>query len=294
VRSTIEDLVKQRYSCRAYLDRPIDTSSREALAEFLGSLTTGPFGSRTRFALVAANENDRESLKGLGTYGFIKGAPGFIVGAVERAPKDHEDYGYGLEHAVLAATDLGLQTCWLGGTFNKSSFARKIGASKNETVPAVAAVGHPADGTRDGWMRQKAGSHHRLPDEQLFFDGTFGQPLGTLAAGGFAAALDAVRWAPSASNKQPWRVVRSGDAWHFYLQRTKGSGKRGVTFSLLRLADLPRVDMGIAMCHFDLVAREHGLSGRWTALQPAPDIDVGASNDRPGLEYSATWLPEPA
>jgi nitroreductase len=290
--SQISELVKQRYSCRAYQDRPIEEADRRTLDEFLGSVTAGPFGNRVRFSLLAATESDRTSLKGLGTYGFVKNTPGFLVGAVEPGARDLEDYGYQMERAVLAATDLGLQTCWLGGTFNKSTFARKIGATRKETVPAVVAVGYPTAGSQDAWMRQRAGSHHRLPAERLFFDGRFGQPLDLGGAGGFAPALEALRWAPSASNKQPWRVVRSGETWHFYLQRAKGYGKGSATFVLLRLADLPRVDLGIALCHFDLVARERGLAGHWVVDAPTPDgVGLGDGlGDGSGLEYSASWV----
>lgn len=286
MRSSIDDLVKRRYSCRSYLDQPIEAASRQGLTEFLNSLHTGPFGSSARFSLVAATENDRAALKRLGTYGFIKGAPGFIVGAVEPGLKNLEDYGHCLERAVLAATDLGLQTCWLGGSFSKSSFARKIKAGRDETVPAVVAVGYPAEGSKDTRMRQMAGSNRRLPPEQLFFEARFGEPLDPSRDNEYAEVLEAVRWAPSASNKQPWRLIRSGKTWHFYLQRTKGYGKGSATFSLLRLADLQRVDMGIAMSHFDLVCREHGLSGRWVASEPPLD---GAFA---GLEYTASWIPE--
>jgi hypothetical protein len=286
LKSPIDDLVKRRYSCRTYLDRPIAATDREALSEFLASLGAGPLGSRTRFSLIAATAQDRDSLKGLGTYGFIKGATGFIVGAVEPGPRDMEDYGYGLEHAVLAATDLGLGTCWLGGSFTKSSFARKIGAARSEVVPAVVATGYPAEGSRASRIRERAGSDRRLPREQLFWEQRPGEPLEFSQAAGYASVVETVRWAPSASNKQPWRLLRSGDMWHFYLQRTKRYGKGSAVFSLLRLADLQRVDMGIAMCHFEMAAREHGLAGRWVVDEPAPDVMP------PGLEYAVSWIPE--
>lgn len=287
MRTPLDDLVGRRYSCRSYTEQPIDAAAREALSEFLGSLGAGPFGNRTRFSLVAATETGRDSLKGLGTYGTIKGSPGFIVGAVEPGPRDLEDYGHCLEQAVLAATDLGLQTCWLGGSFSKSSFARKIGATKDESVPAVVAVGYPADGSRGSLIRKRAGSDRRLPLGQLFFEETLAKPLDPSGAAEYADVLEVVRWAPSASNKQPWRVVRSGQTWHFYLQRTKGYGKGTATFALLRLADLQRVDMGIAMCHFELAALERGLAGHWVIQQPPPT--AGSS----GAEYSASWVPEP-
>ncbi len=280
----ITELVRQRYSCRTYQDKVIDGSEQRSLSDFLDSTRTGPLGARARFVLVAATDRDRQSLKGLGTYGLIRGAPGFIVGAAKRAPKDLEDYGYLMEHAVLFATDLGLGTCWLGGTFAKSNFAEKIGVTAGEVMPAVTAVGCIAEAGKFGkWIRKRAGSDLRLPWESLFFEERFGQPLSPERAGPYAEPLEMVRLAPSASNKQPWRIVRTGDAWHFFLQRTKSYGKGSFLFRLLHLADLQRVDMGIAMCHFDLTARELALTGRWVVDEP----DIKKPDE--STEYTVSW-----
>lgn len=285
MRKRIADLVAERHSCRAYLDRPIDDDVRGVLADFLASKTEGPLGTPLRFALVAATAESRAALKGLGTYGFIDGATGFIVGAMAPGPKSLEDYGYTLEHAVLLATELGLGTCWLGGTFTKSSFARAIAVHGEETVPAVIATGYAAahDGVRE-LTRLGAGSKRRLPREQLFFDGAFGAPLETGRSGPFDQVLEGVRWAPSASNRQPWRIVRRGDAWHFYLQRTPHYGRGSLKFMLLGLADLQRVDMGIAMCHWELGARDLGLAGRWVIEDPGLPLPT------PAAEYVASWI----
>jgi len=56
-----------------------------------------------------------------------------------------------------------------------------------------------------------------------------------------------------------------------------------LTFALLRLADLQRVDMGIAMSHFELTAQELGLKGKW--LVQEPEIDKPDSL----TEYVASW-----
>ena len=190
-----------------------------------------------------------------------------------------------MEHAILFATDLGLGTCWLGGTFSKSRFAGKIKVRRDETMPAVTAIGIIAQGpqTRD-WIRERAKGTDRLPAEQLFFSQQFGQPLPPAVAGAYAAPLEALRWAPSASNKQPWRVVRTENAFHFHLARTPGYGKGSLLFSLLRLTDLQRVDLGIAMCHFELTARELGLAGRWVIEDP----NLAKPNDR--TEYIVSWI----
>ncbi len=283
MKTSIHDLAARRYSCRDYIDRPLEEADREALAAALAALGTGPLGSRCRFALLAATQDDRAALKGLGTYGFIKGATGFIVGAVTPGPGDMEDYGYLLERAVLEATELALGTCWLGGTFSKSSFARKIDVQRDEAMPAVVATGYPTEDSRKHWMRTRIGAERRLPAEQLFFEGDPATPLTPDAADAVTRMLEVVRWAPSASNKQPWRVVRAGENWHFYLARTPGY-TGGLLKSLMKLADLQRVDIGIAMCHFELAAREAGLGGGWTVAQPS--IDVSAA----GWEYEVSWI----
>ena len=282
----ITEVIKQRYSCRTYLDKPIDEEKRQQLAGFAASRTVGTFGTPTRFQLVAATEEDQTALRGLETYGFISGATGFVLGAVRDAPKNMEDLGYLLEDIVLFATGLGLGTCWLGGTFNRSAFAAKMPLRAGESLPAVIAVGYIADkpSVMESMVRRAAGSDHRLPWEQIAFDAAFGVPLPRDKAGAYAEPLEMLRLAPSASNKQPWRAIRDGAAWHFYLQRSPGYGN--ARFARLHIADLQRVDMGIAMRHFELTAREAALLGKWVLNEPP----LGKPD--PLTEYVATWVSE--
>lgn len=282
---SITEIISQRFSCRTYRERPIEEGVRRQLQAYLYTLRIGPLGSTARFELVAATEEDRQVLRGLGTYGFIRGATGFIVGAAQPSEKNLEDYGYLMEEAILAATDLGLGTCWLGGSFTKSSFAGKIRVGKSEIIPAVAAVGYIPEGHKPekAVLRRIVGATHRSPWERLFFQGEFNRPLTPELAGRYAVPLEMLRLGPSASNKQPWRVVQSGEAWHFYLQRTPGYGKGSVLFGVLSLADLQRVDIGIAMCHFEMTANDLGLRGRWETVDPGLAVPDGAT------EYIVTW-----
>ena len=145
---SITEIIAARVSCRSYDKRPIAGEIRQRLSDIASAAGHGPFGTSSRFALIAATEADRAALKGLGTYGFIKGATGFIVGATNDPAHGTEDYGYLMELIILHATDLGLGTCWLGGSFTKSSFAAKIAARTDEIVPAVTAVGYAAEQPR--------------------------------------------------------------------------------------------------------------------------------------------------
>ena len=281
----VAEIIQQRYSCRTYQDRPIEAGVQERLIRFLDEDPGGPFGARTRFILAAATETDRQSLNGLGTYGFIKGATGFIAGVVRAGLKNLEDYGYTMERIILYATDLGLGTCWLGGSFTKSSFAKLISIASHEIMPAVTATGYASEGSqlRDA-IRLRARGHWRMAWEELYFNDEFCRPISPDEAGEYALPLEMTRWAPSASNKQPWRIVKRENAWHFYLRRTEGYGRGSLTFSMLQLADLQRVDLGIAMCHFELTAREKGLGGTWAVADP------GMEKPDDLTEYIASWV----
>ncbi len=100
---------------------------------------------------------------------------------------------------------------------------------------------------------------------------------GTFSISAFAQALENVRLAPSASNKQPWRIIRDPErqAFHFYLSRSTG-------YRHIREISLQEIDMGIAMCHFDLTVQEAGLTGHWQRTDLPPSAG--------SLEYIATWL----
>jgi hypothetical protein len=90
-----------------------------------------------------------------------------------------------------------------------------------------------------------------------------------------ALCREMVRLAPSARNRQPWRIVKQENRFHFFLRRSLPPGGAGGL-------DLARVDLGIAMCHFDLTARHLGLAGGFVAEKP--DLAGG-----PALEYTITW-----
>jgi hypothetical protein len=145
----------------------------------------------------------------------------------------------------------------------------------------VAALGYAADRPRlqDALVRRVAGADKRLPWAALFFDGEWGRPLTSETAGAYADPLEMVRLGPSASNRQPWRIVRQGRRWHFYLRRTPGYGKAGGS-----AVDLQRVDMGIAMYHWASTAQELRLPGAWYVDDP------GLPRPDTLTEYVVSWM----
>jgi nitroreductase len=266
---TVLEAMHKRTSVRTYLEKPVEGAPREQLAQYLAGQSAGPFGNAVRLTLVDASEENAAQLRRYGVYGVIKGARLFIAGAVRRGPGDMEDFGYCMQGAIVEATRLGLGTVWLGGSFRRGTFAEKLALGDDEALPCVSPVGYAAERptSRDNLVRLVARSDKRKPFGQLFFDGAAGTALKEAAAGPWAPALEAVRLGPSASNKQPWRVIKKGEAFTFCLDEDK------VYNNALPGVHIQNVDLGIAMCNFELSARELELPGEWRL--GAPGVDLG-------------------
>jgi hypothetical protein len=272
----VTEIITMRKSVRTYLDKPLTLDIRAKLMNFFPCLN-GPFPVSIRFELVDSDIARNTSQAKLGTYGVIKGASTYLVAAVEKKDRNLEQFGYAFEKMVLFATSLGLGTCWLGGTFKIKEFAKAIDLKNYEILPCVSPVGYPGQrqSILEKMMRYSAGSENRKGWQELFFQEDFSHTLNQTESGEYQTPLEMLRLAPSASNKQPWRVIKDHNRFHFYLAHTKGYAK------LLPL-DLQKVDMGIAMCHFELTAKEMGMRGKWVCCDPGictPD----------NTEYISTW-----
>lgn len=277
--SMIETMLK-RVSCRTYFKEGVSSDQKRMIGEFLGRYTKGPFGNEVRFRLVDFSELGQDEIKSLGTYGVIKDAPLFIVGAVKNQIRALEDYGYCMEKVILAVTSLGLGTCWLGASFRRKAFEKTIHIADGELIPTVTPVGIAAEkkSFTESMVRVLAGSDARKPWTRLFFDGDFFTPLQRENCGMYQVPLEMVRIAPSASNRQPWRVLkeRGRNHFHFYLRKSKGYDPFG------QAIPFQYVDIGIAMCHFELAAVETGQGGRWRKRKDQEDTE--------DLEYIISWM----
>lgn len=281
---SIVNLIKERTSWRTYSKRLLEGSIKDKIIQILELKEfKSPFSENAgncRFELISVPEFDPHERKKIGTYGIIKGAQEFIVGATEKSEYYREDYGYLMETIILSATDLGLGTCWLGGFFNKSLFSSKIHCQTNEIVPAITPIGYQAEKRRksEKLIRSFVKADARYTWDKLFFERDFSNSLFHENAGEYETLLEMIRLGPSAGNRQPWRIVKEKDKdiFHFYVKFN--INKQDKVYN-----QFVRLDIGIAICHFDLTAKEVGLKGRWEFVEPI----IKKSDE---LAYVASWI----
>jgi nitroreductase len=185
--------------------------------------------------------------------------------------------GYEFEKLILYLTTLGLGTCWLGGTFKRGEFAKVMNLTDGMLFPAVSPVGYfEKRRLKETMIRSVVKADLRKPWETLFFKDGLKDPLTREEAGEHAFALEMLRLGPSASNKQPWRVVNAGTKYHFYELKTPG-------YSSAFDFDMQEIDMGIAACHFHLAAIQKGIKGAFS-FKDDPHLDAPEH-----IVYKFTW-----
>lgn len=267
--TSVKDIIRKRKSVRTFSGEPLRTEDKQKLAEFLKALDN-PFGVPVEFRFLDAKEHALSSP-------VIIGTDEYIAAKVGRVPQSEIAYGYSFEKFCLFAESLGIGTVMLAATISRSTFEKAMEVKDTEVMPVASPIGYPADkkSVREKLMRKGIKADERLPFETLFYEESFAQSLTQEHAGQLRDALEMVRLAPSAGNKQPWRAVVCGDTVHFYEKKAKAMSNNP-------LGDIQKVDVGIALAHFDLTLKESGINGCFAVEDPGFETDDS-------IEYIVTY-----
>ncbi len=237
--------IRERRSVRTFDGKPVSAEDRERIEQYVQNITN-PFGIPVRFVLLDA-----------GQYGLsspvLAGDTLYVAGKVDKVPYADVAFGYAFEKLVLYAWTLGIGTTWIAGTMKREQFEQASGLKDGEMMPCISPLGYPAKKKtiKETMMRKGIGADSRMPAEKIFFDGAWDAGLPEAKQAPIADLIEMVRWAPSAVNKQPWRVIVTEDAFHFYEKRDKG-------YSGEKTGDLQKIDVGIALCHLVMGLEEQG------------------------------------
>lgn len=145
------EVVKKRYSCRHYKNQPVEEEKIDKILESARLAPSAHNAQNWKF-IVVKEKNNREALAEAAGQAFIAQAPVIIV-AVSLDP-EHVlssgvpayglDLGIAVEHMALAATALGLASCWIGA-FDQNGVKKILEIPQRYKVVALLPIGYPAD-----------------------------------------------------------------------------------------------------------------------------------------------------
>lgn len=131
----IEKIIKDRHSVRNYLDKEIEESKVDELIKLINRI------NKNEDLNIQLILNDREVFdKFILHYGRLKNCNNYIALIGKKDPSLEERVGYYGEQIVLKAGKLGLNTCWVAGTYKKSIVKAKI--NDNEKLVCIIAIGY--------------------------------------------------------------------------------------------------------------------------------------------------------
>ena len=143
------DLVKQRSSIQKYKANSIND---EKIRKVLEAARLAPsWGNEycSRFIVVKDVELKRKLAEASG-YAWLSTAPVVIVTCADpksSGKRDGKSYylvdvGISMDHLILAATEQGLATCWVG-RFEEKKARKALGVPKNLKIVAMTPIGYP-------------------------------------------------------------------------------------------------------------------------------------------------------
>lgn len=210
---TLNEAVVARHSVRRYQAKAIEKETAEELQK-----TIDECAAASGLKITLQLDEPGAFGSGMASYGKFENCTNYITFVGKK--EDEEKCGYYGEKIVLRAQQLGLNTCWVALTYNKSKLVCE--KEKGEKVLIVLALGY---GQTPGHPRPTK------PIEELC------KVKGEMPEW-FERAMEAVMLAPTAVNQQKFI---------FYLDGNNVEAKTLLGF-------YARIDLGIAKLHFEIGA----------------------------------------
>ena len=213
----IREAIKSRHSVRYYRNEPIAEETRAELEALIGASNAE---SGLHMQLIVEDPECFDTL--LAHYGMFKNVRNYIAVV---GPKDMADLeekgGYYGQKVVIAAQQMGLNTCWVAGTYKRGKC--KAVLQDGEKIVCVIAIGYgESEGTR----------HKSKPLSKICDIPEADMPVW------FKNGVKAAMMAPTAMNQQKFKITLEGGRPVI----TAGAGP------------MTRIDLGIVKYNFEAVS----------------------------------------
>jgi len=211
---TLLQAINERRSIRKYQGKPISEEDKKILNEKISEINelTG-----MKIQLIVNRPEAFNSL--LAHYGGFENAANYIALVGKKSPDLDEKCGYYGEQIVLLAQQIGLATCWIGGTFNKKAAFYECG--DDEKLCLIISI---------GYTDEEGHVHNSKSYDQVTKNSEN-------APDWFRKGVEAALLAPTAMNQQKFTLSFTADE--------KVIAKAGI-------GPFAKVDLGIVKLHFEI------------------------------------------
>lgn len=249
----IIDIIKKRKSVRGYKSIDIEKNKLELIDNYIKDENNliGPFGNKIRLDLMKSSEKISKS---------VKGSKYFIICSYIDDKNSLLDVGYITEKIVLFLTELELGSCYLASGINRRYIREKLDINNHKILLAIS-LGYADNkySIKEKILRFATKANKRKNINEIFFNKKIGNPIKE-TNNEIILAMEMLRLSPSHRNSQPWIIVKDSDLFHFYIRNRKLN------------INMCKIDIGIAMLHFEKVLNENNIEGLWFVEYPLEKV----------------------
>ncbi len=208
--------IAERHSVRKYTDMKIEGETLAALQGFMEECNAQS-GLKMQLCLNVPDV----TVNMVAAYGKFDNVHNYIAIVGNKQPGTEEKCGYFGEKLVIEAQRLGLNTCWIAGTYRKGKSAVQLG--EGEKLYCIISIGYGAN----------SGNPHKNKPLESHFRANGTPP------DWFMRGVEAARLAPTAINQQRFRFILEGG---------------NVVRAKKLLGPYTSIDLGIVKYHFEMGA----------------------------------------
>lgn len=220
---TLAEAIEARHSVRKYIRKPLSADIIQTLQKEIGEC------NKLGHLNIQLITNEPKAFSGMMSYGVFTGVENYLVMAGMKSDDLDERIGYYGERLVLLAQQIGLNTCWVGLTYNKVKKAYNL--HSDDKIACVIAL---------GYGESQGPNHKKRKTENEVTKGSKNAPQW------FHDGVKAALLAPTAVHQQKFTfeyISPSGN------ELPKVKATRG--FSMIGYTQM---DLGIAKLHFEIGA----------------------------------------
>lgn len=195
------EALRNRYSVRSFTEEPLSVEIVNKLKAEITMTNTHQPG--IKFQLIT---DDPNPFKGFSKgYGIFENPRNYMAAVVDIATPDIlERAGYFAEKFVIMATELGLGTCFVGGTYNDKVVKAQLRAG--EKILFLVLLGYPKEKSRFIANFMVNMIHRKKMGAREFFEPESGYDRAVKTIPNLEEGLEGVACAPSAVNRRPTRI----------------------------------------------------------------------------------------
>ena len=236
---------------RSFTEEPIAADFVKKLKAEITMTNTHQQG--IKFQLIT---DDPDPFKGFSkSYGIFENPRNYMAAVVDTATPDVlERAGYFAEKFTIKAVELGLGTCFVGGTYNDKTVKAQLRAG--EKVLFLVLLGFGKEKSRFLAKVMMNMVHRKQMDAKSFFEPQSEYDRAVEECGNLREGLEAVACAPSALNKRPVRIfLTDKDGEKIPCARVDASNPKNL------------IDLGIAKFNFNFATETECEWGNGAPLE---------------------------